>query len=410
MLTQIWVIARKELRLWLQQPANLVVILLVPFLFIWIMGAVFGSSGMPTVAVFAVNLDPGANAARVLTALQDSPNLEVQLLSDRAEADRRVGQGERMAAVVIPAGFSEAVLTDSGAALELIVDPARNERASIVTGLVNAALAPQLVDAEVARGVNRGIASMLTSQGNLAGMETGVLQEFLTAAFQGVVASQVQSAVEDPLVSLKLQPVGEGPSSESLPSLMEFLVPGYTLMFAFFLVSQLATTIVQERAEGTLRRLLSTPASKAAILAGKFLPYAVVASLQILFVFFVSSLFFDFSLGSSPLALAAVILPTAAVIAALGILIAALARTTGQSSGLTILIVLILAIASGAMSPNISFPGLQWLTPHFWAIRGFQNIITRQMGLSGALQPAAVLTGMALLCFGLAVWRFRFED
>ena len=410
MLTQIWVIARKELRLWLQQPANLVVILLVPFLFIWIMGAVFGSSGMPTVAVFAVNLDSGANAARVLTALQDSPNLEVQLLSDRAEADRRVGQGERMAAVVIPAGFSEAVLTDSGAALELIVDPARNERASIVTGLVNAALAPQLVDAEVARGVNRGIASLLTSQENLAGMETGVLQEFLTAAFQGVVASQVQSAVEDPLVSLNLQPVGEGPSSESLPSLMEFLVPGYTLMFAFFLVSQLATTIVEERAEGTLRRLLSTPASKAAILAGKFLPYAVVASLQILFVFFVSSLFFDFSLGSSPLALAAVILPTAAVIAALGILIAALARTTGQSSGLTILIVLILAIASGAMSPNIAIPGLQWLTPHFWAIRGFQNIITRQMGLSGALLPAAVLTGMALLFFGLAVWRFRFED
>jgi len=410
MLTQIWVIARKELRLWLQQPANLVVILLVPFLFIWIMGAVFGSSGMPTVAVFAVNLDSGANAARVLSALQDSPNLEVQLVSDRAEADRRVGQGERMAAVVIPAGFSEAVLTDSGAALELIVDPARNERASIVTGLVNAALAPQLVDAEVARGVNRGIASLLTSQENLAGMDTGVLQEFLTAAFQGVVASQVQSAVEDPLVALNLQPVGEGPSSERLPSLMELLVPGYTLMFAFFLVSQLATTIVEERAEGTLRRLLSTPASKAAILAGKFLPYAVVASLQILFVFFVSSLFFDFSLGTSPLALAAVILPTAAGIAALGILIAALARTTGQSSGLTILIVLILAIASGAMSPNISFPGLQWLPPHFWAIRGFQNIITREMGLSGALLPAAVLTGMALLCFGLAVWRFRFED
>ena len=410
MLTQIWVIARKELRLWLQQPANLVVILLVPFLFIWIMGAVFGSSGMPTVAVFAVNLDSGANAARILSALQDSPNLEVQLVSDRAEADRRVGQGERMAAVVIPAGFSEAVLTDSGAALELIVDPARNERASIVTGLVNAALAPQLVDAEVARGVNRGIASLLTSQDNLAGMDTGVLQEFLTAAFQGVVASQVQSAVEDPLVALNLQPVGEGPSTESLPSLMEFLVPGYTLMFAFFLVSQLATTIVEERAEGTLRRLLSTPASKAAILAGKFLPYAVVASLQILFVFFVSSLFFDFSLGSSPLALAAVILPTAAVIAALGILIAALARTTGQSSGLTILIVLILAIASGAMSPNIAVPGLQWLTPHFWAIRGFQNIITLDMGLSGALQPAAVLTGMALLFFGLAVWRFRFED
>ncbi len=410
MLAQIWVIARKELRLWLQQPANLVVILLVPFLFIWIMGAVFGSSGMPTVAVFAVNLDSSANAARVLTALQDSPNLEVQLLTSRAEADRRVGQGEHMAAVVIPAGFSEAVLTDSGAALELIVDPARSERASIVTGLVNAALAPQLVDAEVARSVKRGIASLLTSQGNLAGMDTGVLQEFLTAAFQGVVASQVRSAVEDPLVSLNLQPVGEGPSSESLPSLMESLVPGYTLMFAFFLVSQLATTIVQERAEGTLRRLLSTPASKAAILAGKFFPYAVVASLQILFVFFVSSLFFDFSLGSSPLVLAAVILPTAAVIAALGILIAALARTTGQSSGLTILIVLILAIASGAMSPNIAIPGLQWLTPHFWAIRGFQNIITRQMGLSGALLPAAVLTGMALLCFGLAVWRFRFED
>jgi len=40
---------------------------------------------------------------------------------------------------------------------------------------------------------------------------------------------------------------------------------------------------------------------------------------------------------------------------------------------------------------------------------GFQNIILRGLGLDSVLLPAGILLVYAVVFFGLAVWRFRFE-
>jgi len=44
-----------------------------------------------------------------------------------------------------------------------------------------------------------------------------------------------------------------------------------------------------------------------------------------------------------------------------------------------------------------------------WAMDGFQNIILRRLGLDSVLLPAGILLAYAVVFFGLAVWRFRFE-
>ena len=104
---QILAIAYKETRLWLQVPGNWLTILFVPFTFIAILGGVFGGT-TPVFTIYAANEDQGDLGQDVIKLLEDSPSLELEILDSRAEADRRVGQGERMAAVVIPADFSEA--------------------------------------------------------------------------------------------------------------------------------------------------------------------------------------------------------------------------------------------------------------------------------------------------------------
>ena len=40
---------------------------------------------------------------------------------------------------------------------------------------------------------------------------------------------------------------------------------------------------------------------------------------------------------------------------------------------------------------------------------GFQNIVLRGLGLASVLLPAGVFLGYAVVFFGIAVWRFRFE-
>ena len=68
---QILTIAEKELRLWLQTPGNWLTILLVPFAFIALLGAVFGG-GTPVFTIFAANEDKGDLGADVIKQLQDA--------------------------------------------------------------------------------------------------------------------------------------------------------------------------------------------------------------------------------------------------------------------------------------------------------------------------------------------------
>ena len=147
---QILTIAGKEFRIWLQTPGNWLTILVVPFAFITILGAVFGG-GTPTFTIFAANEDKGDLGAEVLKQLEDSPYLKLEILDSQAEADRMVGRGERMAAAVIPADFSAAVKTDLGGKVLVIIDPAREENAGLVNGIVQAALSKMMVDASVER-------------------------------------------------------------------------------------------------------------------------------------------------------------------------------------------------------------------------------------------------------------------
>src|SRR4030067_549670 len=93
-LKQILAIAYKETRLWLQVPGNWLTILLVPFAFIAILGSVFGGS-TPVFTIYAANEDQGDLGADVIELLEDSPNLELELVDSQAEADRRGGKGER---------------------------------------------------------------------------------------------------------------------------------------------------------------------------------------------------------------------------------------------------------------------------------------------------------------------------
>lgn len=474
-MSQILAMTRKEFRLWAQKPGSWIIVFVAPLVFIWIMNAVFGGSGTPVISIYAVNEDESREAQQVMQALQQEEALSIQLVETRGEADRLVGLGERMAAVVVPEGFGELLSTAEGARIDIIIDPARAEQANIVIGLLNSALGPFIIDAEVSRSVEasvsrvinlsalpgtpeaqptEGIApeeptaqpefeptlddsgegypeptedltgfletpepldeEMVEPTQELAGLvETPpapneTLRLFFVAAIKGVVSSQVQQALDDPQVRLVESAVAEAQPARR-PSLLDYLVPGYSLMFMYYLIPSLAMTVIEERQSGTMRRLLSAPVPRSRILLGKMLPYFIIGVDQMIVILVAGKLIFGIDLGGAPLALTVLIGASALAMAGLGVLIAALARTEGQANGLAIIIVQTMAVVSGAMFPSISIPGLQAITPHYWSMQGFLNVVSRGQGLEGVLGPVGILVTMAALFFTIGAIRFRFE-
>ena len=282
-------VAYKELRLWLQSPANWVVVFLVPFAFIGIFGAVF-KEGTPVVTIYAVNQDQGEHGAEILSLLDKSKNLDLEILATKEEADELVEKGSRMAAVVITEDFSESISTDQGASLLVIIDPGRADQAGVVTGLVQEALIKSIVYAEIERAI-----SGLFKGKNVDGLDEDIFKTFINAGMKAVIAKSVNEAIDDPLIKVEAKPYSAEATQVTI-SIFNQLVPGLALVFAFFMVSHLADAVVAERSLGTLRRLMSTPLSKAALLLGKALPYFILAVLQMIFVLLVCNQLFDLPL------------------------------------------------------------------------------------------------------------------
>jgi linearmycin/streptolysin S transport system permease protein len=244
--------------------------------------------------------------------------------------------------------------------------------------------------------------------GDLGGTSSFDFDTFIRAGVKAVVAKQVNQAIDNPLIDLDREAVSVSANPIEATRLAG-LVPGYTLMFLFFLLSHIAVAVVDERSQGSLRRLLVTPATKTVILAGKMLPFIFIAIGQMLFVLLVSSWAFQMPLGNSLPALIVIIVATALSAATLGILVAAIVENENQAGGLTILVVLVLAVISGCISESIQLVGLNMLTPQYWARQGLLNVLQRGMGLEGVWQPALVLLGMSILFFVIGARRFKFE-
>jgi ABC-type Na+ efflux pump permease subunit len=136
-------VAGKEIRIIAADRGTLAILILLPIL----LGSLFAglnimantSEEIPDILleVNLVNEDPGVFGGEVAKTIGSIKELNVESLDSINEAEQRVIKGEVAAAIIIPADFSENIDAYAPTAIEVIVDPAQPESASIVTGIMN---------------------------------------------------------------------------------------------------------------------------------------------------------------------------------------------------------------------------------------------------------------------------------
>jgi ABC-2 type transport system permease protein len=195
-------------------------------------------------------------------------------------------------------------------------------------------------------------------------------------------------------------------------------VPGFTVLFLFLSAGATALAIYSEKKLGTFRRLLSAPLPRVQLLPGKMLPNFIMVLLQAVVIFAVGAWVMPLlgldriTLGNLP-ALAAVSVVVALCSTSLGVLIAALARSEAQISGLASLVLWVAGAVAGAFIPQFLMGdflnAIGRLTPHYWAISAYSDIIVRGENLAGVGMQLGLLALFTLGFFAIGVWRFRFE-
>jgi len=195
-------------------------------------------------------------------------------------------------------------------------------------------------------------------------------------------------------------------------------VPGFAVLFIFLTAQTTAQSIYEERRVGSWRRLLAAPISRATILVGKMAPNFVTGLVQTVVLFGAGALlspalgFGSLTLGTDPLALVLVCLVVLLCSTSLGVLIAAVARTEGQISGLSQVVSWTFGFAGIWLDriPLASpFDTISKLIPHYWANVAFQDLFIRGQGLADIMPNLLALSGFTAAFLAIGLWRFRFR-
>jgi ABC-2 type transport system permease protein len=119
------------------------------------------------------------------------------------------------------------------------------------------------------------------------------------------------------------------------------------------------------------------------------------------------------SLGEDPLAVALVGVLVALCSSAIGIAIAAIARTENQIGGLSTLLLWGLGILGGSIIPTFvldQFLGpVPRVVPHYWANRALENLMVRGADLADVTAEIGALFGFTALFVVIGLWRFEFD-
>ncbi|MBA3311677.1 MAG: ABC transporter permease [Planctomycetaceae bacterium] len=219
----------------------------------------------------------------------------------------------------------------------------------------------------------------------------------------------MQSSPPDKL----LPPQKEGAAVSN--SVYEELVPSYTVMFVFFLVNIMARSFLSERELGTMRRLRIAPVPVWAILVGKTVPFLIVSLIQTAVLFIAGRLLFGMSWGADPWMLLPVIFATSCAATGLGLMIATLVKSDAQVSAYATTAVIILAGISGCFMPRKWLPDLMQqislATPHAWALIAYDQLLgTTAPNLATVWQCVGMLLAFAAGFFVVGSVRFGSVD
>lgn len=397
-----WTIALLSLAITARDRGALLWRLAMPLLMTVLVGAVFGE---------------GATGARTPVAIADEDDSAYsRLFAERLGTDPTVGlrkttgpearallEDGRVAAVIfIPKGFAARINTGKDADVSVRFDPRRGPP-MLVTEIVREVAMRLSVDA---------IAGEFAAA--LAVRETQNPSQGPAVRRRAIERADSRWSPTPPVtITVEVASALATDRRQRLPMGMEQASPGFAVMFVMMAAAMSAATLVVERQNGTLARLLTTPTRRASILGGKIAGIYLQGTVQMAILIVIGWGLLGVNWGQAPSALALLVATYLFSATGLGIMLAAVVRTEAQASTLFPVVTIIPAMLGGAWWPIEVAPRymqtMAYAVPQGWAMTGFVNIITRGLGLAEVLPQAAALAGFGVAFFIVGILLFRFE-
>lgn len=320
----------------------LVLLLVLPPFFTLMFGHAFENTERTAVPTLLVNRDATERTQRFLDVAMKNKTFAWNIASaDITNESDLLGRGVQ-GALVIPQGWSEALVNGNPKPLQFCVDGSDTNTGDQLQGSLQKSLADfQLGERNV---MIEALPVEVFDLGEK--LPKNVRDEFTSAMTPWEIAPHV-------LYNPKTR-------------FIEYVTPGIIgLILQLLTVTLMACTIAREREAGTLYQLMVTSLRRGEIVLGKIVPYLVVSALIILIILLLTAFHFQVQI-SQPAVIALVCLLFLLCSLGLGLIISAISRSQTQAIQFSVFFLLPVFVLSGAFAPLEQLPAaIRWIAELF---------------------------------------------
>ncbi len=386
-MTRPFIVALREVRTYLQDKGDLAFSLLLPIILFALMYGAFGGQLTFHGTANVVNEDDGVYSTVLLEQLEAIEEVDVELFTAE-DADKKLDNSTLLMVIYIPEDFSEKL--SSGEPTQLLFKQRGNggDEGQIVASIVRGVAEQMNQQFQVYNEVNRA----------LAGID--IPQESIDITVQQYLDDERQS----PTVAVNEQTVG------TTVDPVEMFLPGIVTMFVLFALTLSARTIVEERKLGTLERLLTTRLSVGQLFAGKFLSSISRGFVQTLILLALGYIVFQIFTPLSFIQSLVIVLIFAAAASALGMVIAAIARSEDGATWIAVFFTMATVMLGGTffeIGEGSALYTLSQFSINTYANSALNTVIVEEGSLANLGSELGVLAGVAVV--GLILSRVLFK-
>jgi ABC-type Na+ efflux pump permease subunit len=410
----VWSTARKELRRHRRDPLGLVFWIGIPLI---VGGLIILASGgsegpSPQAHLLVADEDDSFLSHLLIGALsQDAAGGLIRAeATDRGAGTARMDAGGATALLVIPDGFSRAVLQEEPVVLRLVTNPSQ----TILPGIVEEGLT-LLTDGTFYLHRLIGDDLRVFSEGPPEGMDTfsgDRIAEFSVRVNE--IVDRLGGILLPPLITVETGTTGEAEDEtgeeEDAVSIGVLFLPGILFMALLFMAQGLSAEFWQEREQRTLRRVVVSPRSIYAFLTGKVVSGLLLMAGVSLIALSIGYAYLSLDPQTLPAAVLWSTLSGAALMAMLS-MIQLFASSRRMGNTLTMILIFPLMMIGGSFFPFEAMP--EWMaaigrfTPNGWALEQLKAILLHRVELGSIAEAAAGLIATTVILFFLGGLRLR---
>lgn len=289
-------------------------------------------------------------------------------LANYKAAEEQLKRGDADQIMVIESGFEKKLTNEGSAQIQLVTDAINGSAASLMSAYA---------------------LSIITD------FNSDILVQQQPAHFKGM-------------------PIRLSPSFWYNPNLnyITFMVPGILVLLVTLIATFLSSmNIVKEKELGTIEQLNVTPISKTEFIAGKLIPFWIIAMFDFLLGLFLAYFVFGIVIVGSPVLLLFVTAVYLLLVLGLGLLISTLTNTMQQAMFISWFFMVIFILMSGLFTPIESMPNwaqqLNIINPLAYFIRINRMIMLKGSVFSDIHHDFYAMAVYAILMMGFATLRYR---